>query len=99
MRHFLSMRFSTVGLVLGIALAFGAGPDAVGQRFQFDRSFDTAPGTVVDISTLGGAIEVSARPGDRVAVRGTAKVRIGFNVPVNAVELARGVAANPPVQQ
>jgi hypothetical protein len=99
MRYAASVRLRATLVVLAVTLLLVAAPQAIGPRFHFDRSFDAAPGTVVDISTLGGAIAVTAGPGERVAVKGTATVRIGFNVPVNAVELARRVAANPPVAQ
>ena len=95
MSHIFSARLS---ICLAAVLALTA-TDAAAQRFHFDRSFNAAPGSVVDISTLRGAIEVSGGSAGQVAIKGTTTVRIGFNVPVNAVELARRVAANPPVRQ
>ena len=99
MDHPITARLRTTLCVLAALLIVVDVPHAFGQRFHFERSFDAPPGTVVDISTIRGAIEVSGGVGPRVAVRGTATVRLGFNVPVNAIELARKVAANPPVGQ
>jgi DUF4097 and DUF4098 domain-containing protein YvlB len=40
---------------------------------------------------------VAGRPG-RIVVEGAATVRVGWNVPANAVELAKQVAAAPPIE-
>src|SRR5262245_48906449 len=96
MRHIPS---ACLPVCLAAVLVLTAAPDSASQRFYCDRSFNAAPGSVVDISTMRGAIEVTGGSAGQVAIKGTATVRIGFNVPVNAVELARRVAANPPVRQ
>ena len=86
-------------LLLAAALVVAAAPQAAAQRISVERSFDAPAGTTLDVSTIRGAIEVSGEPATRVVIRGTATVRVGFNVPANALELAQRVAANPPVRQ
>jgi len=72
---------------------------AFAQRFAFERTIQTAGPTRLDVSTDRGKIEVVAgRPG-RVVVEGAATVRLGWNVPANAVDLAKQVAAAPPIEQ
>jgi DUF4097 and DUF4098 domain-containing protein YvlB len=71
---------------------------AFAQRFAFERTIQTTGPTRLDVSTDRGKIEVVAgRPG-RVVVEGAATVRAGWNVPANAVELAKQVAAAPPIE-
>lgn len=48
---------------------------------------------------FGGAIEVTAGDPGRIVVKGTATVRVDWNVPANAPDLARNVAAHPPIQR
>jgi DUF4097 and DUF4098 domain-containing protein YvlB len=82
------------------AAACAAAPSAAfAQRFPFERSFDVAGPSKVDISTVRGKIEIVAGQAGRIVVSGAATVRVGWNVPVNAVELARQVAAAPPVER
>ena len=72
---------------------------ALAQRFDFERSFP-APGlSKLDASTVRGKIEIVAGEPGRVVVTGTATVRVGWDVPANAVDLARQVAAAPPIEQ
>jgi hypothetical protein len=76
----------------------GAAP-ALAQRLPFERSFD-APGTAaLDVVTDRGKIEIE--PGDpgRIIVLGTVTIRVGLTVPADALEIARKVAANPPLEQ
>jgi hypothetical protein len=68
------------------------------QRFAFERTIQTAGPTRLDVSTDRGKIDIVAgRPG-RVVVEGAATVRVGWNVPANAVEIAKKVAAAPPIE-
>lgn len=85
-------------LVLVSLIVLAAAP-AAGQRVPFERTFDVPAGGILDVQTMRGAIDVAAGPTKQVIVRGTATVRLGFNVPVNAIDLVRRVAANPPVRQ
>jgi hypothetical protein len=98
------MKHSSFRMGLGAA-AFAllvpclAPTSAVAQRVPFERTFTVSPGTVLDVSTLRGAIDVSVGSTQQVIVRGSATVRLGLNVPANALELAQKVAKDPPVVQ
>jgi hypothetical protein len=84
-------------LIAGIVL-ISAIP-AAAQRVSFERSYDVPGGATLDVTTIRGRIDVSAGESARVIVRGTATVRVGLNVPLNAYEIAKAVAANPPIQR
>ena len=71
---------------------------AFAQRFPFERSLDVAGPSHVDVSTVRGKIEILAGEPGRIEIKGAATVRVGWNVPANAVELARQVAASPPIE-
>jgi Putative adhesin len=87
-------------MLLGIvALTVGSASPALAQRFPFEQSFDVTGPSVLDVSTIRGKIEVTAGEPGRIVVVGTAIVRVDWNVPVNAAELARHVADNPPIQR
>ena len=72
---------------------------ASAQRFRFERTIQVSEAVTLDVDTVRGTIEVRAGAPGRVVVEGDATVRVGFNVPANAVELARQVAAAPPIEQ
>jgi hypothetical protein len=74
-------------------------PAAVAQRVTFERTMDIAAPATLDVSTVRGKIEVVTGPADRIVVAGAATVRVGWDVPVNAEEIARRVAAAPPIEQ
>jgi hypothetical protein len=84
--------------VVFVAMSVAAAP-AVAQRLPFERTFTASPGAVLEVLTTRGAIDVSAGSSDQIVVQGTATVRLGFNVPANALELAQRVAANPPIER
>ena len=84
--------------LIAASIVLSAAASAGAQQFPFDKTFP-ADVAVLDVSTLRGQIDVAGGEPGRVVVRGTATVRIGFNVPVNAVDLARKLAANPPIQR
>ena len=87
-------------LVATGVLAFLAMPSlASAQRFRFERTIQVSEPVKLDVDTVRGKIEVRAGAPGRVVVEGDATVRVGFNVPANAVELARQVAASPPIEQ
>ena len=89
----------TITRITVIAVVCAAVPSlAFAQRFAFERTIETAGPTRLDVSTDRGKIEIVAgRPG-RVVVEGAATVRVGWNVPANAVEIAKKVAAAPPIE-
>jgi len=87
----------SIGAVTGLLLTIAT--PAAAQRMPFERTYQVGASAVLDVSTERGRIEVTGGETDRVTVTGTATVRIGWNVPANAVDIARRVAANPPVEQ
>jgi len=91
------MRMQSVSVALLIVTAF-AWP-AAAQRVTFERTLDTPTAVTLDVSTLGGQIELRTGSPGQVVVRGTATVRVAFNVPANAPELAKQIAANPPIER
>ena len=97
MMHAPSALVSTAAVLTFALTSAGAAP-AAAQRIPFERTFAASPNAVLDVLTKRGAIDVSAGPTDQVVVQGTATVRLGFNVPANALELAQRVAANPPIE-
>src|SRR5262245_20169171 len=70
---------------------------AAAQTFTFERTLPQSGPVTLDIRTERGAIDVSEGQAGRVVVSGTVKVRIGWNVPANAVELAKRVSERPPI--
>ena len=92
------MRILPVFAAIVVLSTAGATP-AQAQRFPFERSFDVTGTPILDVSTVRGKIEITAGDPGRVVISGTVTVRAYWNVPANAAELAKGVAANPPIQQ
>jgi hypothetical protein len=88
----------TAALTVVAALAALPSP-AFAQRFPFERTFPVDHPATLDVSTVRGTIEVLAGKPGVIEVEGAATVRVGWNVPANAVDLAKGVAASPPVEQ
>jgi DUF4097 and DUF4098 domain-containing protein YvlB len=86
-----------VGVLLLAELAIAA--PAAAQRFAFERSYDVGSSPDIDVSTTRGKISVRVGEPGRVTVTGAATVRLGLNVPFNAVDLARKVAAQPPIER
>ena len=84
-------------MFLPLFLVLVAADPARAQRFPFERTYSVSPDAVLDVLTQRGAIDVSTGPAGQVIVRGTVSVRIGFNVPPDALELAKRLAGNPPI--
>ena len=91
------MRLVTL-LLLIIAFGVGSASPALAQRFRFERSFDVTGQSALAVSTIQGKIAVTAGEPGRIVVVGMATVRVDWNVPANASDLARKVADNPPIQ-
>ena len=89
----------TITRIAAIAVLCAITPSiAFAQRFGFERTIQTSGPTRLDVSTDRGTIEVVAGRAGRVVVDGAATVRLGWNVPANAVALAKQVAAAPPIE-
>jgi hypothetical protein len=86
---------------LAVAVFIGTiTPSAVyAQRFPFEQSFDVTAPSKIDASTIRGKIDIVAGETNRIVVSGEATVRVGWSVPANAIELARQIAAAPPVER
>ena len=89
-------RLAVPALVVAGLLAVGT--PAVAQTFTFERSFPADSATRLDVTTERGKITVRAGTSDEVVVTGRVTVSIGWNVPANAVALARSTANQPPVE-
>jgi hypothetical protein len=86
-------------LIVAAALVVGTPSLARAQRFPFERTFDVQDVATLDISTLRGRIDVGPGLPGRIVVTGVATVRIAWDAPSNAVELARRVADHPPIER
>lgn len=85
---------------IAVLLVWVAAPSAaLAQRVPFERTINVSAPATLDVSTVRGKIEVVAGPAGRILVAGAATVRVGWNVPANAAEIARQVAASPPIEQ
>ena len=82
-----------------VVLICAAPASAFAQRFEFERTLDMAGPATLEVTTRNGTIDIVPGEPGRVVVQGAATVRIGWDVPTNAVDLARQIAAAPPVEQ
>ncbi len=72
---------------------------AVAQPIVFERSLSVGGAPTLDASTGSGNVTVRGGAGSTILVKGTIEVRKERNAPANAAELARQLAANPPIVQ
>ena len=84
-------------LAIAVTVALALAVPAEAQRVSFERTFDVGEAPTLEVSTLRGKIEVSGGASRQIVVRGVVTVRVGIDVPANAVEIAREVATHPPV--
>src|SRR5262245_12693980 len=91
------MRSLVVVVTMAVLLS-GASP-ALAQRFTFEGWFDAAGVSVLDVTTLRGSIAVVAGDADRVRVTAIVTVRVAWDTPANAVDLAQQVAKAPPIER
>jgi len=89
---------SIPALTVAIALQV-AGSPALAQRLPFQKSFDAAGVTTLDVSTIRGKINVVSGETDRIQIGGAVTIRIGIDVPENPLEIAQRIAANPPIER
>ena len=85
-------------LALLVAGLLAPGTQAAGQTFTFDRSFPAIASIPLDVTTERGKITVRAGTTAEVVVVGRVSVRVRWNVPANAVALARSTANQPPLE-
>ncbi len=72
---------------------------ALAQPLTFERSLTVGAAPSLDASADSGNVTVRAGTGNAIVVKGTVEVRKGWNAPANAADLAKQVAANPPITQ
>jgi hypothetical protein len=87
----------TALLVVAFTAALAAHAEA--QRLPFERSFDVGSAAAVDIWTMRGRIDVGVGEPGRIVVRGTVTVRVAWDAPPDAVEIAKRIADRPPVER
>ena len=80
-------------LIVAALLAVAA--PAAAQRFTFDRSFDVGADAALDITTERGKIDITTGDDNHIVIKGTVTVRVGVNVPSNALALAKQLADKP----
>jgi hypothetical protein len=90
---------NTLALVFAAAFCLTSTVPLAAQRFSFEQALDAPDQVTVDVVTERGRIDVSAGEAGKVMIRGTVTVRVGLNVPLDAVAIAKRVAAKPPVQR
>src|SRR5215510_4619006 len=83
---------------LAACVLAAASVPAEAQRVPFERTFDVGSAPTLDVMTDRGKIDISVGDPGRVVVQGTVTVREGFNVPADALAIARRVAEHPPVE-
>jgi hypothetical protein len=90
---------STAIAVAILAANLVAATPAFAQRFPFERTVQVDGPIRLDVETRRGKVDVSPGETGHVVIEGVVTVRVGWDVPANAVELARQVGLNPPVAQ
>jgi len=85
-------------LTVAIALQV-AGSPALAQRLPFQKSFDAAGVTTLDVSTIRGKINIVSDETGRIQIGGAVTIRIGIDVPENPLAIAQRIAANPPIER
>jgi hypothetical protein len=92
------MRHALVSYAVCACGILGASP-ALAQRLPFERTLEVSGPVSLDVSTIRGKIEVLAGDAGRVVVSGTVTVRVGLLLPADALEIAKRIAAAPPIEQ
>lgn len=86
-------------LAASFALLLTAPRPALAQAPTFEKSYTVSGDAALEASSDSGDISVRTGPGSTIQIRGRVEVRKGSGVPTNAADLARQVAARPPVSQ
>jgi hypothetical protein len=83
-------------VILSATFAFAA--PALAQRVPFTQTFEVGATPALEVTTGRGKIAVKTGAPGRIVVNGLVAVRIGADVPSDAVAIAQRVAATPPVR-
>ena len=81
-----------------LSATFALATPALAQRVPFTRTFDVGATPALEVTTGRGKIAVRTGAPGRIVVNGLVTVRFGVNVPSDAMTVAQGVAASPPVR-
>ena len=65
------------------------------QSLTFEKTVTVGASPSLDVSTGSGEVTVQAGSGNAMVIKGTVKVRTGWNVPSNAADLAQRLAGQP----
>jgi hypothetical protein len=88
---------SKILAVIGVVVSMVSGSPAVAQRLPFAWTREVPPDAALDVTTDRGKIDIVAGAAGRIVVTGDVTVRLGWDVPAAALDLARQVAAQPPI--
>jgi len=90
------MRINVVALAGAVLVAVSA--PAMAQRQPFERAIDVSGQSALDVSTIRGKIDVRGGAPGKIVVSGLVTIRVGWDVPADAVEIMRRVAEHPPIE-
>ena len=90
------MRITLVTIVAAALVAVSA--PAMAQRQPFERAIDVSGQSALDVSTIRGKIDVRGGAPGKIVVSGLVTIRVGWDVPSDAVEIMRRVAEHPPIE-
>ena len=68
---------------------------ASAQSLTFEKTVTVGASPSLDVSTGSGEVTVQAGSGNAMVIKGTVKVRTGWNVPSNAADLAQRLRGQP----
>jgi len=83
---------TSAAFALVLAGGIGAATPAVAQRLPFEQSFAVNEPLSLDVSTIRGKIDVTAGEPGRVVITGAVTIRVGWDLPANAADLARSIS-------
>jgi hypothetical protein len=84
---------------LAVAISLTSAIPAAAQRVPFERTLDATGIVTLDVLTERGSIEIAGGEPGKIVVSGAVTVRVWWNTPPNAPELASAVAATPPIER
>ena len=87
----------TPAVIPALLVVLGCAASVQAQQVPFTQSLDAGAAPAVTVDTTRGQVEVAGADVQRIEVDGIAVVRLGWNVPADALALARAVAKAPPV--
>lgn len=93
----MTLTIRAVPVLLSVVAAGLCATPASAQSFSFDRTLPATAPVVVEIVTGDGEVNVRGGGDGQVRVRGAAHVRVGWNVPADALAIARATADAPPI--